>query len=179
MATVSLFDCNMWYRVTSNTTYAGQTLDVMNSETNSFEDLDMQPVGDSHGQYWQLSIQPSGYCQLCTQLLGPNYLLGLYKDNYTGTYHPDLDATPAMGAGVQQWNGIFLGSGVYVILNQFSPEDTHVPLHLGVAYIRPILGGINNYGYWTWTITEIQPIDDETYSSVPLSFANVNSHSEV
>jgi hypothetical protein len=177
MANSVSFDSNIWYRFTSNSSNAGRALDGdSNGLPNGYEDLIMQPLGSYTGQYWQLSSQPSGYYQLCSMWLGPDYRLGYYVDN-ASTYHPALFTGQSRDASNEQWNVTSLGDGVFSLVNQDVSANTQSPLYLDVAGTEPILGGENYGDNWGWIITEIQPIDNESYSSVSSGAATVCSQS--
>jgi hypothetical protein len=165
MANNFTFDSNIWYRFTNNNTDNGRALDGNNNGLpNGYADLAMQLTGDYSGQYWQLSAQPSGYYQLCSMWLGPNYRLGYYVDS-SSTYHPALFTGLSRDTPNQQWSIISLGNGVFGLQNQEKAASTQASLYLDVAGLSLFLGGQDYGDNWAWRITEIETIDNETYSS--------------
>jgi hypothetical protein len=166
MASNVSFDSNIWYRFISNGSNPSRALDGNNNGLpNGYADLAMQTPGSYSGQYWQLSAQPSGYYQLCSLWLGPDYRLGYYIDN-ASTYYPALFTGLSRDTSKEQWKVTSLGDSVFSVMNHDVSLNTNSPLYLDVVADFPILGGQNYGDNWAWVIKEIQPIDNQSYSSV-------------
>ena len=170
MASGALFDPNMWYRLTNANLDVGGAL-AGDLDTNDdvlqtgYVDLDMQEVSYYTNQYWQISLNPNGFYNLCTSWLGPSFQLAYYLGN-SSTYRPALDIGPFPDLLSQQWNITPTSDGAFSLSNPFIDPPPQTLLYIDVTGGVPGLDGSAVGNALEWCMTEVKLINNDTYSSI-------------
>ena len=176
----TIFDSNIWYRLTSVSQGANFSLDTDNDgHPRGYATVSLQPTGVWSGQIWQISNTSNGLYQFCAQFLGPNYRLGHWVDDQSNNY-PGLFTGTARNSPAQQWRiqqDRSSGDLEFDIINNELGSNLDVGGGGTLGSYGVILRGSTSSDRHRWRITADGEINDKAYSSISPSASAIGSGS--
>lgn len=142
------FDENKYYRITSQFTGEGMSLNILNDDQD--DKVNLGPTENVTGQAWKIKLQENGYYRLSTEWRGEGKSLDIYNDDATDKKIWIADTGDYSG---QNWKIVSVGNGYYRLSSEFLGEGRSLDVLNDGNNNKVRMIETGDYSGQLWTIT--------------------------